>query len=64
MNIDKISNSQNTNTPKLSTLQVNVVEYLKDINISCKNKNMLLRTFIDKIIYNKSQNKIEIFYYI
>ena len=64
MNIDKISNSQNTNTPKLSTLQVNIVEYLKDINISSKNKNMLLRTFIDKIIYNKSQNKIEIFYYI
>lgn len=54
----------NNETEKYSSVQENVIKYLKDSKINTEKKNQLLRTFIDKIIYDKQKNKIEIYYYL
>ena len=42
----------------------NVLEQLKDPDISSEEKNQLLRSFVDKIVFDKAKNQIEIFYYL
>lgn len=40
-----------------------VVRYLKDANVSAEAKNIALRTIIDKVVYNKSDNSVSIYFY-
>jgi hypothetical protein len=40
-----------------------VVRYLKDANVSAEAKNIALRTIIDKVVYNKADNSVSIYFY-
>lgn len=48
---------------KFAEQYLGVIDTLKNTNISETDKNNLLRQFIDKVIYNRSTNDVEIFYY-
>lgn len=40
------------------------IKQLRDPSITSEQKNTLLRTYVDKIIYDRAANQIEIFYYL
>ena len=42
----------------------NVIQTLRDTSVSEEEKNSLLRSFIDKIIFDRANEKIQIFFYI
>ncbi len=42
----------------------NVMEQLQDPHISLKEKNTLLRSFIDKIVFDRIAGRVELFYYL
>lgn len=49
---------------KLIKQHQNTVEKLRDPSISEEDKNEILRTFVDKIIFNRATEEVEIFFFI
>lgn len=50
-------------TKKARTEQSNAIEQLRNPDISAEQKNILLRTFIEKIVFDRVKNQVQIFYY-
>jgi site-specific DNA recombinase len=48
---------------KFRTGHKGVLKVLRDLNTSAEEKNLLLRSFVDKIVYDREQNAITIYYY-
>ncbi len=44
--------------------QVEMVALLRSPKISAEQKNIVLRSFIDKIVFDREKNQVEIFYYL
>ena len=51
-------------TTKLRSSRQGVMAVLKDPHVGAGEKNILLRSFIEKVVYNKVKNQVEIYYYI
>ncbi len=50
-------------TKKSRAEQSNAIEQLRNPDISAEQKNILLRTFIEKIVFDRVKNQVQIFYY-
>lgn len=49
---------------KFRNAHKDTVKQLRDPNISTEEKNRILRTFVDKIVYDRMKNQVQIFYYL
>ena len=49
---------------KFRSAHKNAVKKLRDSSMSPEEKNKLLRTFVDKIVFDKANSQVQIFYYL
>lgn len=50
-------------TKKSRAKQSSAIKQLRNADISAEQKNILLRTFIEKIVFDREKNQVQIFYY-
>ena len=57
------SPQESADSSVLATKCREVVAYLKDENVSAEAKNVALRTILDKVVYNKADNSVSLYFY-
>lgn len=55
--------SKKIDRKKFAKQHLSSLDIIKNPNVSESDKNNLLKQFVDKIVYNRSTNEVEIFYY-
>lgn len=57
-------NTQSQNANKLITQHCNSISILRDENVPIVEKNTILRSFIDKIVFDKTSRNLDFYYYL